>query len=243
MLAHHETLPGGTAHAAFTDRWGGVSGGPLAELNLGDHVGDDPDAVQDNRRRVARALGARALVVARQVHGRQVAVVDAPFPGQAPEADGLVTRTPGLALAVLVADCTPVVLLAPDEGVAGVAHAGREGLRLGVVTAVVEAMRELGAQRIVGRVGPSVCPRCYEVPAALRDEVAATAPVAASVTRTGTASLDIAGGVLAQLAPDVQDLRQVLGCTMEDPALFSYRRDRTTGRSAGIALLSEFVPT
>jgi polyphenol oxidase len=228
----------GAAGFAFTTREGGVSRPPWDSLNLGSHVGDSPAAVLENRRRVAEAAGVTGLVVATQVHGRDVVEVSGPWPGDVPEADALVTTVPGLALGVLVADCTPVLLAAPDEGVVGAAHAGRKGLAAGVVPALVAAMRDLGARALVARVGPSVCPRCYEVPVALRDEVAAQVPVAASVTRRGTPSLDVAGGVLEQLAPRSRDVQQLPGCTVEDPTLFSYRRDRTTGRSAGLVWLA-----
>jgi YfiH family protein len=227
----------GAAGFAFTTREGGVSRPPYDGLNLGSHVGDDPGAVAENRRLVGAELGVDDVVVATQVHGREVVEVTGPWTGEVPEADALVTRVPRLALAVLVADCTPVLLAAPDEGVVGVAHAGRMGMALGVASALVDAMRDLGARTILGRVGPSVCPRCYEVPAALRDEVAAKVPVSASVTRHGTPSLDVAGGVLEQLAPHCWDLEQLPGCTAERADLFSYRRDGTTGRSAGLAWL------
>ena len=228
---------GARAALAFTGRGGGVSRPPYDALNLGAHVGDDPAAVAQNRRQVAEAAGVDALVVAEQVHGREVVEVTGPWPAEPPEADGLVTRVRGLALGVLVADCVPVLLADPAAGVVGVAHAGRKGMADGVVPAVVEAMRALGARRLVARLGPSVCPRCYEVPADLRDDVAAAVPVARSVTRLGTPALDVAGGVLEQLAPHCADLRQLPGCTAEDPALFSYRRDGTTGRAAGLVWL------
>lgn len=219
---------------SFTTREGGVSRPPYDALNLGRHVGDEPEAVAENRRRVVDALGLSDLVVATQVHGREVVEVTGPWAGEAPQADALVTTVPRLGLGVLVADCTPVLLAAPAEGVVGVAHAGRKGMASGVVPALVRAMRDLGAGHVVGRVGPSVCPRCYEVPADLREQVAAAVPVARSVTRRGTPSLDVAGGVLEQLAPHCRDLQQLPGCTAERADLFSYRRDGTTGRSAGV---------
>ena len=228
----------GGARLAFTTRAGGVSRPPWHGLNLGAHVGDDPAAVEENRRRVARACGVDAVVAATQVHGRDVVEVDGPWTGPAPEADALVTRRPGLALAVLVADCTPVLVAAPDEGVVGVGHAGRKGMAGGVVAALLWAVRDLGGRRLVARVGPSVCPRCYEVPAALREEVAAVEPVARSVSRTGTPALDVAAGVLEQLSPHCADLHQLPGCTAERDDLYSYRRDGTTGRSAGLAWLA-----
>lgn len=187
---------------------------------------------------MAAAVGCTDLVVATQVHGTTVAEVTGPWPGPVPEADALVTRVPRLALAVLVADCTPVLLAAPRQGVVGVAHAGRRGMADGVVPALLAAMRDLGARHLIGRVGPSICPRCYEVPPELREQVAAQVPVALSVSRHGTPALDVAGGVLEQLAPHCADLEQLPGCTAERTDLFSYRRDGSTGRSAGLAWLT-----
>jgi YfiH family protein len=149
----------------------------------------------------------------------------------------VVTTTSGLALAVLVADCTPVLVADPDAGVVGVAHAGRPGLRAGVVTALVEAMHDLGARRLVGRVGPSICGRCYEVPLEMREDVAAVAPVSRSVTRRGTPSIDVASGVVAELAPHCAEVSWLPGCSAERADLFSYRRDGTTGRYAGVVWL------
>ena len=233
MLLRTERI--GATAGAFTTRAGGVGVAPYDALNLGDHVGDDPAAVAQNRVLVATAAGVDALVLARQVHGAGVVEVTGPWAGEPLEADALVTRTPGVAVAVLVADCTPVVLLAPDDGVVGVAHAGRRGMQAGVALALVRAVRALGATRLVGRVGPSICPRCYSVPLALREQVADHVPASRSVDRRGGPSLDVAGGVLAQLSPHCDDLLQLPGCSAEDPTLFSYRRDGVTGRYAGLA--------
>ena len=231
--------PRGSAVRALTSRAGGTSTGAYGHLNLGDHVGDDPAAVAANRRRLADALGLPLdrLLVARQVHGRAVAVVDGPWVDGPPEVDALVTAEPSLALAVLVADCVPVLLAAPEEGVVGVAHAGRRGLVEGVVPAVVATMRDLGATRLLATLGPSVCGRCYEVPDELRAEVAHRHPVAASVTWSGTPSLDVAAAVLQQLRGEGVEAEQRPGCTVEDESLFSYRRDGATGRFAGVAWL------
>lgn len=226
--------PGGPA-AGFTSRAGGVSAAPFGTLNLGDHVGDDAADVAANRARVAASLGLddEHVLYARQVHGTTVVQADGPWPAGPPEADALVTRTPGLALAVLVADCVPVVLTSPD-GVVGVAHAGRRGMDAGVVGAAVGAMRDLGARQVRAVLGPSICARCYEVPPQLRDDVAARHPLAASVTWSGGPALDVSAGVLEQLA-DCDSVRQLPGCTAERADLFSYRRDGVTGRFAGLA--------
>ncbi|MFD1831992.1 peptidoglycan editing factor PgeF [Streptomyces desertarenae] len=242
MITGHDGVSG--AHFAFTDRWGGVSAAPYDELNLGGAVGDDPGAVRANRARVAEALGLdpSAVVWMNQVHGRDVAVVDGPWgTGEVPCADAVVTTRRGLALAVLTADCVPVLLADPAAGVAAAAHAGRPGLVAGVVPAAVEAMVRLGADpaRTVARIGPAVCGRCYEVPEEMRAEVAAVVPEAHATTRRGTPAVDVAAGVRAQLArlgipaPPPQPV-----CTLESADHYSYRRERTTGRLAGYVWLA-----
>ncbi|WP_275465065.1 peptidoglycan editing factor PgeF [Streptomyces noursei] len=236
---HHES----GAHFAFTDRWGGVSAAPYEQLNLGGAVGDDPAAVRTNRDLAARELGLdpAAVVWMNQVHGRDVAVVDGPWgEGDVPSVDAVVTTRRGLALAVLTADCTPVLLADPVAGVAGAAHAGRPGLVAGVVPAVVAAMTARGAEpsRILAHVGPAVCGRCYEVPEAMRADVAAVVPEAWATTSWGTPSVDVTAGVRAQLAAAGVRLRtQSPLCTRESADHFSYRRDRTTGRLASYVWL------
>ncbi|GAA4845188.1 peptidoglycan editing factor PgeF [Kitasatospora terrestris] len=230
------------AHFAFTDRWGGVSTVPYGELNLGGAVGDDPAHVRENRARAARSLGLDPadVVWMNQVHGADVAVVTARQPdGEAPTVDAAVTDRP-LALAVLTADCTPVLLADPVAGVVGAAHAGRPGLAAGVVPAVVRAMVGLGAEpgRITAATGPAVCGRCYEVPAELRAEVAAVVPAAYAETSWGTPALDVAAGVAAQLAEaGVTELVRSSVCTLESTDHFSYRREQRTGRLASYVWL------
>ncbi len=231
------------ASYAFTDRYGGVSAPPYDELDLADHVGDDPAAVAENRRRMAAALGLEParLVLAQQVHGSHVHVVeDAPRPGSPPPvADALVTRTAGLGLVVLVADCVPVLLAARRSDVVAVAHAGRRGVESGVIPATVEAMSALGARpdRVVGVVGPAVCGSCYEVPAEMADPVVAAEPATKAVSSAGRPALDLRAGVVAQLlAAGVRTVEADPWCTAESPDLYSYRRDGVTGRFAGVVL-------
>ena len=243
-MLHDEGGSLGPARYAVTDRLGGASRRPYDALNLGDHVGDDPAAVAGNRSRLAAALGLAPgrLAFMRQVHGTAVAVVDgAPADGGSgpPEADALVTTEPDLGLVVLSADCVPVLLAAPGPvgPVLGAAHAGRKGVRGGVVREAVAAMRRLGARVEEGQahVGPAVCGRCYEVPAALQAEVAAAVPAAACTTRAGTPGLDLPGAVLGQLvAAGVRDVGRDETCTLETAALYSHRRDGVTGRIASV---------
>ncbi|MFF5368595.1 peptidoglycan editing factor PgeF [Streptomyces sp. NPDC013187] len=242
MIGQRESASG--AHFGFTDRWGGVSAAPYEELNLGGAVGDDPDAVRTNRDLAAKHLGVEPdrVVWMNQVHGADVAVVDGPWGPSTgiPSVDAIVTTRRGLALAVLTADCVPVLLADPVAGIVAAAHAGRPGMIAGVVPAALRAMTELGAEpsRIVARTGPTVCGRCYEVPEAMRAEVSAVEPAAYAETSWGTPAVDVSAGVHAQLERlGVRDREQSPVCTLESRDHFSYRRDRTTGRLAAYVWL------
>ncbi|NUK73592.1 peptidoglycan editing factor PgeF [Streptomyces lunaelactis] len=243
MTVRHDAIHVSGAHFAFTDRWGGVSAVPYDELNLGGAVGDDPAAVLTNRKIAAKSLDLDPdrVVWMNQVHGTDVAEVDGPWgEGPIPQVDGLVTARRGLTLAVLTADCTPVLLADPVAGVVAAAHAGRPGMVAGIVPAAVEAMTSLGAEpsRIIARTGPAVCGRCYEVPERMRADVAAVEPAAWSETGWGTPAVDVTAGVHAQLeALGVRDRQASPVCTLESRDHYSYRRDRTTGRLAGYVWL------
>jgi YfiH family protein len=226
-----------------TDRRGGRSRSPYDSFNLGDHVGDDAGDVAANRARAARELDVAEdwLVWMNQVHGTGVAVVDGPQDGAVPATDALVTATPGLVLCVLVADCVPILLADHEKGVVAAVHAGREGVRQGVVPAALSAMASLGARarHVTALLGPAVCGACYEVPEEMQREVARVAPAAAVRTRKGTPGLDLRAGIAeglhrAGVTQVVHDAR----CTVEDRLLFSHRRDGVTGRQAGLVWLA-----
>jgi YfiH family protein len=228
----------GAARFAVTDRHGGASAAPYDTLNLAGHVGDSAAAVTENRARLAAALDLPAGRVAYldQVHGRDVAVVGSP-PADgagAPIADAQVSELAGLGLAVLTADCVPV-LLADPHGRLGVAHAGRRGVQAGVVGEAVAAMCRLGARagELSAFVGPAICGGCYEVPEQMRAEVADALPDAWAVTRAGTPGLDLPAAVEGQLrGAGVGEVDRTDVCTAEAPGLYSHRRDTPTGRFA-----------
>lgn len=222
---------------AFTDAAAG---------NLALHVGDDPAEVRRRRGalELAAGLGARRFQYMNQVHGRYVADVGpsaatagggAAAPG-GPTADAMVSL--GQPLAVMVADCVPVVLVgdraAGGVPVLAVAHAGRPGVASGVVPAAVARMRGLGAGQVSAWIGPSICGNCYEVPAGMRADVAAVVPATWCETSRGTPGLDLPAGVRSQLEADGVSIEYAGGCTLEDDTLFSYRRNSHTGRFAGL---------
>ena len=161
-----EKLPG-IRHGFFT-RGGGVSTGIYAGLNCGPGSNDNPEHVAENRDRVATRLGVAGedLCSLYQVHGSDVMLVQSGYPDdQRPQADGMVSTTPGVALGILTADCAPVLFAEPESGIIGAAHAGWRGALDGVTDMVIEAMLDLGARRskIHAAVGPCISQESYEV--------------------------------------------------------------------------------
>jgi YfiH family protein len=222
-----------------TTRAGGVSSPPFDSFNLGDHVGDKPAAVVANRERLATAigLGPDRVVWMNQVHSDHVEVVDGPRETAFDNTDGLVTRTLRLALAVVTADCVPVLLADATAGVIAAVHAGRVGAQNGVVARAVEAMVGLGAREpdISVLLGPAVSGRNYEVPADMADEVEAALPGSRTTTSAGTPGLDLRAGIACQLqALGVSAVDVDPRCTVDDTNLFSHRRGSPTGRLASV---------
>ncbi|MFD4642579.1 peptidoglycan editing factor PgeF [Lentzea sp. NPDC058436] len=220
-------------------RAGGVSKGPYESFNLGDHVGDDVEAVEANRVRLAEGIGLAPdrLVWMEQVHGRTVATVDGPVAEALEATDAVVTKRAGLGLVVLTADCVPVLLGDQEAGVVGAVHAGRVGARVGVVVEALKAMMALGAEleRIEVLLGPAVCGECYEVPADMQKDVEKHLPGSASKSRRGTPALDLRAGLWNQLASaGVGKIGVDPRCTFEEKDLFSHRRQAPTGRLASV---------
>ena len=221
-----------------TTRAGGVSKPPFDTFNLGDHVGDDPAAVAANRERLAKAigLGTDAVVWMNQVHGDRVVRVDGPV-AAVDATDALVTTTPRLALAVVTADCVPVLMADARAGVVAAVHAGRVGAQKGVVARAVEAMYEAGshAEDISVLLGPSVSGRNYEVPAEMAAEVEDALPGSRTTTSRGTPGLDLRAGIARQLTDlGITAIDADPRCTVADRNLFSHRRDAPTGRLASV---------
>lgn len=224
--------------ALVTTRQGGVSTAPYTSLNLGDHVGDDPAAVAQNRTLLHHHLPAEPLWL-RQVHGRGVAAADSAT--GIPEADAAVARQPRKICAVLTADCLPVLFCDDKGAVVAAAHAGWRGLAGGVLEAAIDAM---GAppQRLLVWLGPAIGPQAFEVGGEVRDIFTAFDPAAALAFQprgNGKWLADIF--LLARQRLQKAGLTQIHGgglCTVSDPEhFFSYRRDGVTGRIASLVWL------
>ncbi len=232
------------AHGVFTTRAGGVSLPPWDSLNLAVHVDDAFAKVQANRDLVVERLGIDGLAFGKQVHGSGVKVVRGLSKKTSrglDDTDALVTSVPGIGLAMMGADCLPVLLAA--DGVVGAAHVGRPGLAKGVLREVVRVMRDEGAGEITAVIGPGICGLCYEVPPSMAGEVEKAVPGSRGTTRQGTTSVDLTRGATSQLEAEGITVTTVGGCTLEQPDLFfSYRRDGQTGRHAGIVWLSGAGP-
>ena len=197
-------------------------------MNFGFHVGDDPAAVTANR----ALLGNVQFM--NQVHGNDVVVVDHVL-DQDPTCDALITTTKGISLAVMVADCIPLLLIS-QEVVAAV-HVGRAGLVKRVASKALHQMRSLGAIEVHAILGPSICGKCYEVPFDMQQDVIAEHPQAFSTTRHGTPALDLPAGLIAELTSEGVSYEASVICTQEDPLYYSHRRDNPTGRFAGVVSL------
>lgn len=228
-----------------TTRAGGVGVAPHDTLNLGRRAGDNPDAVAENRRRVRAAVPSEPLWL-RQVHGSEVVDADQPDVPEEPAVDASVTARPGRVLAIMVADCLPVVIADARGQVLGAAHAGWRGLAGGVLEHTLAAMRAKAPQASDWRawVGPGIGPREFEVGQDVLDAFVADDP---ACRRYFTPRPGIAGKWLADLAgladfrlrrAGVQEVSLSGICTVtQADRYFSYRRDGETGRMALLAWL------
>ena len=218
---------------SFTDRTGGLSTGAFLSRNVATHVGDDHATVIANRARLESDL-ALPIQFMEQVHGNVVATIDGQIVSP-PTADALVTRKTGIGLAVMVADCIPLLFASPQT-VAAV-HVGRKGLMNGVALAAIQEMRSFDSTEISAVVGPSICGQCYEVSQDVYDDVTKSFPLAASKTRDGGFALDLSRALIAQLQSSGVKVVDEGRCTFEDKNLYSYRRDGVTGRQVGVVWL------
>ncbi len=251
------TWPAFAAHpvdVVVTTRGGGVSAGPYATLNLGLHVGDDPEAVVENRRRAAATVGADLgdLVFCRQTHGCAVATVTREDAGKGSTrdadaidaTDAVVTADVGVGLVMMAADCAPIVLYDPEAAVLGCVHSGWRGTTLRVAAAALGAMAALGAraERVVAAIGPAVPAARYQVgPEVVAAAGAALGDLHGLVAPDGTGrwTFDLVGANLRILTAAGVRPEAVHLCALDTAAAecFSDRAERPCGRQAAVAVL------
>lgn len=197
-------------------------------MNFGFHVGDDPAAVSANRSTIPNAQ------FMNQVHGDHVVVIDKRLDTD-PTCDAMITTKPGISLAVMVADCIPLLFVS-KEAVAAV-HVGRAGLINRVAIKTLHQMRTMGAIDVHAIIGPSICGRCYEVPFEMQQDVIVDHPRAFATTYAGTPGLDLPAGLIAEIVAEGVTYEASTVCTMEDELYFSHRKHNPTGRFAGVISL------
>ncbi|MBE0009862.1 MULTISPECIES: polyphenol oxidase family protein [unclassified Arthrobacter] len=224
----------------YPGRWAAFSNAEAGNLAL--HVGDEPASVLRRRAQLESAMHvpAGSLRFMHQTHSADaVAVGSGDDRAAVVTADALISDDGSVPLAVMVADCVPVVLSARGgAGATAVVHAGRQGILDGIITSTVAELRRLGTEDLGAWIGPSICGGCYEVPADMRDDVAAVVPAAWATTRWGTPGLDLPAAVTSQLQQmgvqvhPVGDPAQL--CTLDNESLFSHRRSAAAGRFVGL---------
>ncbi len=229
---------------AFTNRTGGVSTEPYDSLNLGLHVGDNPDDVMSNRNRLEQAFGAQ-LVFMNQTHSSRVVTVSGAGDAfsEAVDADGLVCFESGIGLAVMTADCLPLLLSTADSSAVAAVHCGWRGLAGGIVENAVQAIRSRTQSEIVACMGPAIGPESFEVGEDVREAFLNRLPDADGAFRK-TAAVPGESKYLCSLYALCRKELAKLGISRvsggiydtftQNDLFFSYRRDKKTGRMAGV---------
>lgn len=207
---------------------------PYETNNLAYHVGDHRNVVSQNRELLTSTFG--PILYMNQSHGDNVAVVDGITTHEA-NADALITQESDIGLAVLAADCIPLLLWDADHSCVAAVHVGRRGLLNQIAAKTIEIMRLMGAVEIHALLGPSICGSCYEVGEDIYQEVTRAFPASESRTPAGTYALDLPKALGKQLTEMDVIVTESPICTMENPDFFSYRRDGITGRQAGVIRL------
>lgn len=238
MLRYQSAVAPGL-HIAFTS---------VEQGNLALHVPDDRDAVLLRRRGLEQdlGLGEASFTYMNQVHSADVVVLDEPAdPVLTATCDALVSSSGVTPLAVMVADCLPVVFAAATATgrLSAVTHAGRRGLLDGILSNTVRGLRSAGATEIEAWIGPAICASCYEVPQSMAEESEVLRPGIGCTTRWSSPGLDLPGAARQELVSLGVQVTESGICTLEDESYFSYRRDPETGRLAGLIWAEPDCPT
>jgi YfiH family protein len=220
------------AQMLFTARHGGTSTGKYSSLNLGDHVGDESADVANNRNILRKLLSRVEPVFMNQVHGNEVIEIVDNSQSKV-TADALITRQTGLPIAVLSADCLPILI--KGASIVGVIHAGRKGILNGIISNTISKMRTLGGEDLEATIGPAICGDCYEVDIQMYLDAIEIDPNLA--TKPETHSLDLKKAAAGQLDSQSVSVNDLGICTAHNFNYFSFRRDGISGRNAGVIVL------
>ena len=239
MYQFDHFLRAGVKHAV-SQRSGGVSRAPYESLNLALHTGDQLESVLQNRRIFSAIFGCEKIVFMEQIHGDGVELISE-LPSKPPVCDAMVTQQPNLALAVMVADCVPIMFFCPHTLTIAVAHAGNKGTAERIAVKTVAAMAACGAQpeNILVGIGAAICGECYEVGGDTAERFRAY-PTALRAKPNGKFTLDLKlvnELMLRQSGVRRENIEVCQHCAFEDENYFSYRRDGVTGRFAGVITL------
>jgi YfiH family protein len=239
-----------TIRHGFFGRAGGVSEGEFAGLNVSWSVGDDPTIVDQNRDRIQNTIGTGPLAILKQVHSADVQILTQPLEPSTIEADALVTAKPGIALAILTADCTPILFSDPEAGIIGAAHAGWRGAVDGIIANTIAAMKSLGANpaHIRAAIGPTIHAPNYEVGDKFKADFLALHPGGEQFFHAPPRQrvhFDLPGFVLDQLrAAGISQIEMAGACTYAYPERYFSHRYAThkggrTGRQMSVIGLTQ----
>jgi YfiH family protein len=218
------------ARQLFTAKSGGVSTGDYGTLNLAFHVGDNLENVKSNREKLKSIISVPEIQFMEQVHGNNLAIISNTRRDE-PVADAMVTTEKNIALAVMVADCLPILI--EGTSVIGAVHVGRKGMLNGILTKTVLQMKDLGGTNLKATIGPGICGSCYEVDETMYGEIIKEYPASDG----GYRKINIRSEVNRQLESLGVLTSHIDVCTLEDERYYSFRRNHTTGRQCGVISL------
>lgn len=223
----------GPAKWMITSRWGGVSQDPYSEANFAIHVGDDPTLVQVNRKKLSSEIN-KSVIYPVACHSNLSSWIKGNEVIDVPNVDGLITSNRDLGLATLSADCATVLLYAEKINSIASLHAGWRGMKDQILPNAIYELRKAGADKISAVLGPAICADCYQVGKERFLEVEKFQPEAAVINKNQEFAVDVKAGLMSQLQKAEVTFESIDICSFESADLYSYRRDKVTGRNASV---------